>query len=469
MLNAFNDTKEWAEDQLAAADFGNVVRARRCAAMLRRAAEHPCGRLTEVFDKGAELEGAYRFVEGRVAPGAMIDSFAKATLRSASGLPYIFAVLDGTSLSLTDRGGRKDFGSVGARQFPTRGLKVVDAIGIDPDGVPLGLLDLHFWARGAKAGAAKHVRRHHGETETQHWRETIERVAARAADAHVQPWFVIDREGDAAVILRAIERAGGIFTVRVSQRARRCVAGGKTGSLMQAMARRPVVGTHFVDVPKSAKRKARTAAMDVCWGRVELALHEDRARPSQLPTYVVWVRERRAPRGEERLDWMLYTNREIVTYADALAVVDSYCHRWRVEDFHRSWKRGHCRVEDSQLRQRDHVVRWAAMLATVALRVERLKHLARTKPDEPATIGLTEIEVEALRVAKRERFSKRTETITDAMPTISTAVLWIGQFGGFHGRGTAKPGSTTLGRGLERLLVFAAGFERGLKMARKRG
>jgi Transposase DDE domain/Transposase DNA-binding len=469
MLNAISDTREWAEDQLASAEFGNVVRARRCAAMLRRAAEHPCGRLTEVFDKGAELEGAYRFVEGQVRPEAIIDAFANATLRGASGLPYVLAVLDGTSLTLTDRGGKKDFGSIGPRRFPTRGLKVIDTIGISPDGVPLGLLDLHFWTRGAKADASKRARRQRGETETQHFREAIDRVAARAVASQVQPWFVIDREGDAAVILRAIDRVSGIFTVRVSQRARRCVAGKQSGSVLQAMARRPVAGTHFVDVPRNAKHQARTAAMDVRWGRVELDLHEHGVRRSRLPTYVVWVRERRAPRGQERLDWMLYTNRDISTYADAIAVVESYCHRWRVEEFHRSWKRGHCRVEDTQLRQRDHVVRWATMLATVALRVERLKHLARTRPDEPATIGLSEIEVEALRVAKRERFTKRTETVGDEMPTISTAVLWIGQFGGFHGRGTAKPGSTTLGRGLERLLVFAAGFERGVKMARKRG
>jgi len=196
---------------------------------------------------------------------------------------------------------------------------------------------------------------------------------------------------------------------------------------------------------------------------------EHRANRSTLETYVVRAQERRAPRGQERLNWMLFTNRPVHSYADAIAVIESYCHRWRIEDFHRTWKRGHCHVEETQLRKRDHVVRWATMLAAVAMRVERLKHLARTKPNEPATIGLTPIEVEALRAAKRTRFSKRTESIGDEMPTIETAVLWIAQFGGFAGKPTATPGSVTIGRGLERLLVYAEGFALGAKMARKPG
>jgi transposase len=114
------------------------------------------------------------------------------------------------------------------------------------------------------------------------------------------------------------------------------------------------------------------------------------------------------------LDWMLFTNRSMELYAEAIAIIDSYCHRWRIEDFHRSWKRGHCHVEETQLRKKDHTVRLALMLAAVAMRVERLKHLARTQPDAPATIELRPVEIDALKAAKRTRFMKRTETVPDA-------------------------------------------------------
>src|SRR5215813_743627 len=94
------DTREWARDQIAAADFGNVLRAERCRIMLRRAAERPCGRLTEVFDNPAELQAAYKFVEGSVAPQSIVDSFAMATLRGSDREEFVYVIIDGTSLSL---------------------------------------------------------------------------------------------------------------------------------------------------------------------------------------------------------------------------------------------------------------------------------------------------------------------------------------------------------------------------------
>ena len=92
------------------------------------------------------------------------------------------------------------------------------------------------------------------------------------------------------------------------------------------MARRTTIGTHFVDVPKSATRRERTAALDVRIGRVTLHLHEHGANHVELDTYVVWAHERRGPRGQERLDWMLFTNRPVNSFAEASAIIASYCH-----------------------------------------------------------------------------------------------------------------------------------------------
>jgi hypothetical protein len=440
--------------------------------MLRRIAERATGRLTEVFDAAAELQAAYDFVEGDVPVGTIVESFANATWRKAVelGERTLYTVVDGTSLSLTDRAQTKDFGSLGKRSFPTRGLKVIDALGVASDGTPVGLLDVHMWARGQKKTGTRARRRRNGETEVRHWVEVIDRIAAGATRAGVVPWLLIDREGDCSEMLRAASRSGGHFTVRASQYKRICLDGRKRGSLLSRMGRRAVLGTHYVDVPKGPKRRARTAALDVRIARLVLSL-PDHALGTRTPleVSVVWAREHTAPRGEDRLDWMLLTDRPVETGIDAVAIIESYCHRWRIEDFHRTWKRGKCRVEETQLRAQDHVVRWAAMLATKAARIERLKHLARTNPDAPATIELRPIEVEALRAAKRARFKKRTETVPDDMPTIATAVLWIAQWGGYQGKSSGgPPGSTTIGRGLERLRVFTQGFELAWEMARKK-
>jgi hypothetical protein len=165
---------------------------------------------------------------------------------------------------------------------------------------------------------------------------------------------------------------------------------------------------------------------------------------------------------------MLLTNATVRTFKQAKKIVFGYCQRWRVEDFHKSWKTGCCNVEQTQLGHMTHVLRWATMLATIAMRVERLKHLARSQPDLPASTELSDIEIEALRAAKT-RIKKRTETISDEMPTIAQAVRWIADLGGYTGKSSGgPPGSITIARGLELLHVWADALDYAHKLKRRR-
>lgn len=458
------EKREWVREQLASANFGDERRVRRAAKLLRSVLEQPGGRISDVVVDPAERQAAYDFVEGPLRPELLVASFAEATLRAATALPFTYVAIDGTSLTLTDRMAAKGFGSIGQRAIPTRGLKVINALAIEPSGVPLGLVDMQFWVRKARATKGRGWRRRRMDTEVVHWVECIQRVLRRAAEHSVRPWVTMDREGDCGDMLRALTRAAARFTVRSSQN-RRVSA---TKRLLRAeMSRRPIMGQHMVDM--TTNEVVDIALLDVRVGRVVLDLPHHTAgtrRREDFPVNVVSVKERRAPRHRQRLDWMLLTNADVETLDDVRAVINGYSYRWRIEDFHRTWKDGHCRVEETQLRHRDHVVRWVTMHAAVATRVERLKHLARTQPDEPATIAFSEIEVEALRIRKRQ-IKKRTETISDDPPTIATAVRWLAETGGYQGKPTENPGATTIARGLERLIPFALGLEVGLKLAKK--
>lgn len=225
------------------------------------------------------------------------------------------------------------------------------------------------------------------------------------------------------------------------------------------MKKQRVLGVHVVDVPAGPNRQARRAVLDVRVAQITLELpNHATGHRAPFSGNVVWARERRPPRGEKRLDWLLLTNAEVSALKNALAVVTGYCHRWRVEDFHRAWKRGHCNVEDTQLRAVERVTRWATMLAAVAIRVERLKHLARTQPDAPATIALSALEIDALRLAKT-RVKSRVEIIPPGVPTIAQAVRWIADLGGYTGKSSGgPPGSITIGRGLQRFMIWADAY-----------
>ncbi|GAC1528956.1 MAG: IS4-like element ISLpn4 family transposase [Polyangiales bacterium] len=467
-MELIDDPREWCQEQFASADFGNVSRARRASLMLRRALESPGGRLTDVFFDAAEQQAAYNFVEGSTPPEAITRALADATLRQLADEPFVFVPVDGTSLSLTDKSGSKGFGSIGKRVFPTRGLKVIDALAVRRDGTTLGLLDLQWWARAPRPSKSRIRPRRLRRTETFHWVDTIERVRARFLGHSCKPWFVIDGEGDASPILRSVVGAPCHFTIRVSQRERRVVLGSRrTTSLARHMGRRPIIGTRVIVVTEAPGRRARVAALDVRVARVwlDVPLHERPGRTT-IGVNVVWARERRAPHGEKPIEWMLLTDRATVSYQQASEVLDSYCQRWRIEEFHRAWK-SICRVEETQLRAKDHVLRWATLLAAVASRVEQLKQLARTKPDTLASEVFSDIEIRAL-IAFKRKYKKRTETIPDDVPTIATAVRWLAELGGYTGKSSGgPPGSVTIGRGLERHAIWADAFATSEQLRRK--
>ena len=102
------------------------------------------------------------------------------------------------------------------------------------------------------------------------------------------------------------------------------------------------------------------------------------------------------PQGERPIEWMLLTNRPLTNVTEIRQVILGYAQRWRIEDFHRTWKSGACGVEENQLRSQAAVVKWATILAAVAVRIERIKLLSRREPERPATDEYTAIELKAI-------------------------------------------------------------------------
>src|SRR5262249_7962966 len=121
--------------------------------------------------------------------------------------------------------------------------------------------------------------------------------------------------------------------------------------LRDQLRRAPVVGSLRLDVPADYKRQGRKALLRVRSAVVQLELVDRYHKKTRVQTVNgVWVREERtAPRGEKPLDWMLLTNRPAKTLAQAMAIVSDYRHRWRIEEFHKTWKSDACNVEDSRL------------------------------------------------------------------------------------------------------------------------
>jgi hypothetical protein len=363
-------------------------------------------------------------------------------------------------------------GPLGSGHKRGRGVKVLGAIAVSPEGVPLGVCALEWWTRPARAKR----RKGNGavatkDKETQRWLDAVTHTCASFAEhaPETRCWFQLDREADSWSLLHHLDATPHWFTVR-SAKNRRLAGSTSTRRklLRDKLAKAPILAQLHVDVAAGPGRTGRSALLDVRATTVVLELRDPwfkKCRP--LSVQAVLVREKgTTPRGDKPLDWLLFTNHPIDSADDVRAVVRGYCERWRIEEFHKTWKSGACNIEQSQLRATAHVTKWATLLAAVAIRIERLKFLARSQAELAASVELTRYEIRALVLWKR-RTKKRTEEIPGNQPTIGQAVLWIAQMGGYTGKSSGgPPGAITIGRGLD-ILRQRAGALEDLEFSRK--
>jgi hypothetical protein len=445
----------WAQEEFGRADLGDVRRTARLVAMAAAACDRPSGRVAAVFGTEREREGAYDFLESKhVGPEEMMASLAAATAARCAEAPYIFVPVDGSSLTVTDRRGERDFGNVGTDTQGARGLKFIDALAVDPAGTVVGWLALTFWARsperkvparGTHARATRPVQ----EKETHYWLDTVESARTVLDEHGIRGWFQIDREGDGRDLLMALRDTEHWWTVRGNADRTIEIDGGSKDMLRAQLATRPTLGVYELPVTARPGRAARVARMVVRIAQVVLRLRDKKTdRITRFPVNVVWAREEgTTPLKENPIDWLLFTNRSVESFADAQLVIYGYSQRWRVEECHRTWKSGECDIESTQLQSFAAVQRWAIILGAVATRIERLKRLARSQADSPATIELSPLEIRALKMLK---FGP--DGGTNTTPTIADVVDWLAELGGWtHKYSDRPPGATVLGRGLRYL------------------
>jgi hypothetical protein len=447
-------SKRAALEEFGHAKLGDARRTCRLVLVAGEAFERG-GTVAAVFKSKRGLEGAYDFLENPLVDAdAITASSVQATLNRIESLPYVVVPVDGTSLQVVDRKGSCDFGRIGSDNHGARGLKLVDALAVQPNGAAAGWLALTFWARPdvdpSRAAKSEYELRKRPveEKETQHWITSIKGARAALDERAVRGWFQIDREGDSHDLLSALRDTEHWWTVRGNVDRTIQLEGKNVGTLRSELASSATAFEYSLDVPARPKRRARRARMVVRVGSVRLRMRDrSTGRITRLPVNVVWAREEGAtPAGEDPIDWLLYTNHDVESVNDARLVIQSYSYRWRVEECHRTWKRGRCNVEATQLRSYAAVKRWAIIQIVNAARIERLKYVSRTTPDAPASIELSEFEIRALIGLKYENKP------FEGTLTIGQAVSILAEFGGWANKYSGKPpGAVVIGRGLEYL------------------
>jgi len=323
----------------------------------------------------------------------------------------------------------------------------------------VGLLHQHYWIRPEPKKSPANSR-HAEDKESIKWLYGLKATASGLEQVPVgqRPRVIhlMDREGDIhEVFVQVLGMGHGAIIRRYRDRS---VAEG-SGDADDVIRAAPLVARVRLKLPAGHGRKARRAVVELRSQVMTLTPNnhvERHRRPLRLT--MVEVREVNVPANEdEPIHWLLWTTEPARTKKQILAVVRAYALRWRIEDFHLVWKQG-CRVEQLQLETRDRLDKALLLYAGVAVRLLRLRDLARTEPTAPCTEVLTDDEWRALQT----HITGEPTTTATAAPTIEQATKWIGRLGGHLGRKSdGMPGVRTLWRGWRDLAILVAGYRAG--------
>jgi hypothetical protein len=454
----------WAFNEFGHAALGNGLRTKRLVRIAAMAMERPSGKVTEVFREAAPREAAFRFVESDAVDEASLKGAAHdAGAKRCADVPFAYIAVDKSSLTLPGRPGTTDFGMVASSRMAVHGVLVMSALAVTPDGTPQGIVAQNYWTRPVKKKASRIERRKVpiSDSETQYWLDAMSSAVAHFTTQapNCRPWFQIDREGDATAVLSWAVEHDQWLTVRAKHDRRVDLDDVQRNYLWQTMSDQLVLGRYAVEVTAQQGRQARRATMTVRAAQLDISVPKFNSRREQdrelRSLHVVLAREEQTtPSGEEPLEWMLLTTRKASSFETACEVLFGYTQRWRVEEFHRMWKSGACRVEESQLRETDHFVRWAIVLASVAVRLLRMSYLARSSQSIAASKEFTPAEIKAVLVLRKPK------SIPPYL-TVAQLVLWIAELGSYTGAASSggPPGPLVLARGFKDVLVDQAGSD----------
>lgn len=437
----------------------DVRRTSRLVRVAASAARSPSGRVTGVISSSAEREAAYRLLENRaVRHEAIADATFGMSARRCIGHARVIVAVDQSTVSVMDRLGTKGLGRTG-KHFGVggrRGAEVMSAMASELCGpTTLGLLAQEWHVRDEeRCPNERKDPRPFDERESALWmrclRSVTERLGLHAPST--RPWFQLDRGGDNNRVFEGAAKLDVDFTIR-STHDRRLDTGGRLRSAVHRGRPLGTLTTAIVDShAPGGQPRVRTVRLTLRARRVVLRLQTRRGgRYGSHSITVVHAYEARPSGSRPRIEWYLLTNMEVDSLEAAVEVVHAYRRRWSIEEFHRAWKTGLCDVESSQLRSADVFRKWATILGAVASRAERLKTRSRAEPDVPATVELSQPEIDAailLSQSKRELGERL---------TLDEAVDMIAKLGGYTGRRSSggPPGVTVITRGLQKVVIAA--------------
>jgi hypothetical protein len=226
----------------------------------------------------------------------------------------------------------------------------------------------------------------------------------------------------------------------------------------------PSCGSYQIHVQGSPQRKEREATVHITFAEVEIKAPLVRLgdyTEKSLRMWVIRVWEKKAPSGEEPLEWILLTNVPVLKFADARQRVAWYECRPIVEEYHKGMKTG-CGIELMQFNRVHRLEPAIAIVSVLATTLLTLRDAAR-QPDadtRPATDVVHPKYVTVLAGHYHQRLTSQ--------PTVLQFYMHVARLGGHQNRKCdGFPGWLTLWRGWMKLEAMVDGARAAHRVTKK--
>lgn len=395
---------DWCSWEMSYLNLGDRRRNQRAVDILQARWQQPQASFYGSFSHWTPAKGAYGLIEHAspdIRLASLLASHTEQTQARMAAEPVVLLPQDTTTLNYTGLRQTSGLGPLGDEKG--QGLWLHSLLAFRPDGVPLGLLQAHCWARPqAPELTTGRNAKSLDEKESVRWVDAFQQAAGAARRMPQTQLVVIqDREGDLYELHDAAQQCPPNLHVLVRAQHDRPLEGHQ--KLWDFMAAQPLGQARPLELPRRLGQSARTAVVEVRWAQVEIqapAVGRKKNWPA-LPLWAIWVHEPNPPAGVEPIDWMLLTDLPIGGAEAAWEKVQWYCRRWGIEEWHRALKSG-CGVEQREFKTAEHLQRVLAFDLIVAWRVLACVKWGRALPQLPATVLYTPEELKLLLMAVKK-------------------------------------------------------------------
>ncbi len=442
---------QWIEEEFKGVEFGDKRLNTRLKVLGSCLYSSPRSKITRACQNWASAKGAYRFFDNKkVTSDIMFSAHQQQTFvrieKQLKKGDVLLVPQDTTYFNYTHFPTIKGLSKMSGVAGDIYGCLMHSSIAMTEDELPLGIIDQKIFTRKSidSYQESNHKLRPIDKKESYRWIEQLETLISLKDEYDVVS--ICDREADIFEYMQTANDFEVSFIIR-SRYPRGLFEQGKMGD--GHIERLKPAGKIQIEVESNGKK--RVATLKVYFDKVTLSKPTRRKEAVSIDlepqeVTVIYVKEVNAPNKEERIDWTLITNREVLNFESAKRIIGFYKARWNIECWHKTIKSGFS-VEDCRLNHYEKLKSYLCLTSILAWKIYFLVKIKRTNPSLECECVFNTEEWKALylKINKSLNFPK-------SPPTINVAITWLAQLGGFMNRkGDGEPGMTSLWRGIHRL------------------